>query len=50
MSGLNETQRFLLALGASLLFSLAWLVAAIEPGGIACEPAAATLLDCPTRL
>jgi hypothetical protein len=47
MSNLDETVRFLLATGAGLLFSLAWLAAALEPGVIYCGRA---MLDCPTLL
>jgi len=48
--GLSEMSRFLFALGAGLLFSLACLGAAIHPSDIDCEGACPIALDCPARL
>ena len=47
LAGMSDTKRFLLAAGGSLLFSLACLTAALQPGDMACGR---TALDCPTRL
>ncbi len=49
MTGLSDAQRFLRAASAGLLFSLACLGAALQPGKFECRRVAEAL-DCPTRL